>query len=855
MKYRLGHIVQIILVIYLVVLEGCAPNKYVPEGQYLLDNNHLIQTEKVLSDSELRKIIKQKPNRRILNFRLKEPKLLVDQTQSSFWRSFKFRIYLGLYNLSNQKRIDRLKARRYPPIEARNYEIDSINAARRAASIDGKYQHLSHQKYPFIFGLWLREVGEAPVILDSTLTERSSKQLKTYLFTKGFFDAKISDNVVVTGKRRCEVNYSIDPGPRYTIRNLQYAVKDTFIQAHINRTLSNAKITAGEAFDIDKLSAERIRVAKLLQNNGYYFFNEQHIHYQVDSSISGDFVDVYFKVQNKKQRDILSDSVVEKPHKAYNISAIKIDVNFDPSSSSAENNDTVYHDGVEIHFNNIKGLKFSRQLLTDALFIKSGDVYSKEKQLKTLKRYTSLDVFNFVNINFEEDPNQRNCLICRIKLDPSKPQSFSLETDGTHTDGVYGLSGSAGYQHKNILKNAEHLRITFTGGLEAQQVLTDTAKNTLGSQGGVGNQLQNVASVFNTIEIGPEITLTVPKFIGFRKLSKRLISSRTQFKTALNYQNREDYERTLAQFQFGYIWHPRAPLHYQFSLESSVIDITPKSQAFKEKIETLSDPLLAYSYRDHIIPAARIGFTYNGQANTKSTYGDFAYLHTAVEVAGNMARGIYSLVGAKSDADGSYKMFNINFAQYAKAEADLRLYHIINERHSSVFRIMGGIGKPLANLRQALPFEKSFYGGGTSGVRSWRARTLGPGSFRDSSRVFDKIGDIKLEANIEYRFDLVGMVEAALFLDAGNIWLSQKNDNRPNGHFEWSDFYNEFAIGAGIGFRLDFDFFLIRLDFGKPLKNPALELGERWIWSKGLSRDNRRNEYRIQWNLGIGYPF
>src|SRR5690606_4837628 len=223
----------------------------------------------------------------------------------------------------------------------------------------------------------------------------------------------------------------------------------------------------------------------------------------------------------------------------------------------------------------------------------------------------------------------------------------------------------------------------------------------------------------------------------------------------------------------------------------------------------------------------------------------------------------------QKNENGSYEILNIPFAQYIKTLHDARYYRIHNEKMSTAYRVSGGIGIPLKNLN-VLPFEKSFFGGGANDIRAWQARTLGPGSYRDPERNFDKIGDILLEANMEYRFDLIKVVEGALFIDAGNIWTINSDESRPGADFAIDRFLSEIALGAGTGLRLNFDFFLIRFDLALQMKDPSLDRGERWLFQPkseynsyidNLNNDRPPNEqldyytWRWNFNIGIGYPF
>ena len=385
---------------------------------------------------------------------------------------------------------------------------------------------------------------------------------------------------------------------------------------------------------------------------------------------------------------------------------------------------------------------------------------------------------------------------------------------------------------------------------------SDTSSGGLVSEGSAVN---NLAKTFNTLEFGPKLSLTLPRMLFVQPLLEKIVGHRlsnpkTEFSGSLNYQKRPDFKRSIEEFSFGWIYHekPSVTIRYNPIIISAIaID---KSTEFEEKIAELNDRFLAASYQDHIIAGGKLSFIYNGQ-NDKKVKNTF-YFQSTLETGGNVLRGVFNAMNRPFDNDSleSYNLLNIRFAQFAKISGDFRYYFPLSKKSKIVYRIAGGVGIPLANLSEALPFEKSFYSGGSNGIRAWKARTLGPGSYRDPNLRFDKIGDIQLEGNVELRFPLISWIEGALFVDAGNIWLLNKDELRVGGEFDKNEFLSEIAFGAGFGVRLDLDFFVIRLDFAAPIKNPALEKGNRWLWEEKWDAE-RSPFYRPQFNLGIGYPF
>ena len=271
------------------------------------------------------------------------------------------------------------------------------------------------------------------------------------------------------------------------------------------------------------------------------------------------------------------------------------------------------------------------------------------------------------------------------------------------------------------------------------------------------------------------------------------------------------------------------------------------------QIDTLNDKLIAASFQDHIIAGGVYSFEYNGQQ--KGNYRNEFYFKSTFECGGGMLYNFHQLLNKPlNNLTNSYNILGIRYAHFQKLFLDMRYYMPLFERTKLVYRLAGGMGVPRANLREALPFEKSFYSGGANGMRAWKARSLGPGSYYDSLQRFDKIGDIQIEGNLELRFPFSSWVEGAFFIDMGNVWLLREDSIRIQGQFKKENFLDEIAIGSGLGLRLNLDFFIIRVDVAMPFKNPAVSIdNNRWVFGKNSA--DRQKYYPVQFNLGIGYPF
>lgn len=819
-----------------MILTSCNSAKRLQSDQYLLKSNEIKYKDDIKADKEkVGENIRQQPNRRILGI---------------------IPFYVWAYNIPNPAKFEKRNTKRMERLEKKN--------ARREAK--GKEPR---EFKPF--GSWWREtVGEPPVVFDTASTRRSVAQIETYLVKHGWFNAEVDYHTKFKSRRdsinrRITVVYSITGKTPYVIKNLDYDIPDASL---MNYTLeSRAKrntLRTGRQFNIEELDEERKILNEYFRNIGYYDFNRELIYFDVDSNLNEHAVNLTLGILPRRIPYAGDpDSLLIVPYKTYKLN--KVTVTDRPFSRSNEilSPDTFLVDDYRIIDYN--QLKINHKTLVQNIIFKPHDYYKLDRATRTYRRLSSLPIVRATNIQFTptQETVENTLLDVVVTVTPAEKQNFSFEWKGTNRGGFLGISGTLGYQNKNIFGGAETLNINISGGAEAQQLLTESQR------GGIESDVKRDIYL-NTIEFGPEVSLTFPKFllpIGADKFAKSS-DPRTRLTANLSYQRRPDYTRTRSHGSISYRWSETEQKKWFINpLEVSLIKID-RSAAFDRQLEDIGDLFLINSFQDHFIIDSRIGFSWNTQQKgTRSK--NFYFYHGEIESAGSILRGLFNLSHSVPNENGGYEIFKIPFAQYFKTIHDIRYYRVHNEKMSTAYRFSGGIGIPLKNLN-VLPFEKSFYGGGANDIRAWQARTLGPGSYRDVERNFDKIGDIILEANAEYRFDLIKVVEGAIFIDAGNIWALKADPARPGVDFQANRFLSEIAFGAGAGLRLNFDFFLIRLDLGLQIKDPSLDRGERWllqskekyneyidVLNESRPVDNQLSHYRWRWNfnLGIGYPF
>ncbi len=818
------------ILLAIISLTACNVTKRLTEDEVLLRKFEIEVEGNASPDREsLNETVRQQPNRRVLT--------LVP-------------LYLWAYNVPN-------------PAKA-----EKRNAKREAKALERNEKRLAKNKKPIApkpWGSWWQEtVGEPPVILDTALTRKSADQLSIWLVKHGWFTNKVSFRTEMLSPKKAKVIYTIFPGPAYSIDSIEYQIPDSYLLGLTTTALeSNSTVKPGDQFNIEKLDEVRTQLNNYFRNRGYYDFNKELIYFDVDTTNSIQTVHLTLGIVPRKipySGD--PDSLLTVPYRRFTVDKIVVEDRPPVRNTIITASDTVVlreYIFIDNHFLNIK----SKVLAQNVLF-SPGSIYNIDRVTKTYQRMSALPALRSTAIQFEPatDSPYNTSLICNIKLTPAPKQNFSLEGKGTNRGGFLGIAGAVTFTNRNIFGGGEQLNMNLSGGVEAQQLLTSSANN---QDGPVGN----AGSIFNTVEFGPELSLTFPKFllpISSEKFAKSA-APRTKLTTNLSYQRRPDYERTRSFGSIAYQWIDSDNKEWLIApMEISVIKIS-KSDAFNQQLEDIGDPFLINSFNDHFILGSRGVYSFTSQRPGQRKRNVYFY-RAELESAGSLLSAAYKLSGASEDENGSYQALGITFAQYIKTNHELRHHRIHNEKMSTAYRFAGGVGIPFGNLN-VLPFEKSFFGGGANGIRAWQARTLGPGSYRDPERNFDKIGDVLLEANIEYRFDLIDVLEGALFVDAGNIWTLRSDPARPGADFEFNRFLREVAFGAGAGLRLNFDFFLIRLDLGLQIKDPSLDQGERWLFQPKDQYNNYIDgqnvgrpgaplpyyEWRWNFNLGIGYPF
>ncbi len=685
---------------------------------------------------------------------------------------------------------------------------------------------------------WLKyKFGEEPVLLGDVDRKFNKDIIVNYSENKGYFNAKAKYDTVSKNKK-AQVIYTLNPGARYLISNVNFPKDSTLINTEIQNLKEKSLLKTGNPFDLEVIKNERQRIDNELKDKGFYYFSPDNIIVQADSTVTKDpKVELIVKLKDNTPKlateQFTIDKVVVFPN--YNLRDAKkgkYNIPMNPDSLKGYEYNNIYVVDPD--------KKFKPRIFDRALYFNQGDIYNRKDHNLSLNRLISLGVFKFVKNEFVVSDSLNHKFDAYYVLTPRELQSLRLEALGrTNSANYAGSELNLNWTQRNFFRGAEQFKASVYGAFDVQ--------------------MGGPADAENIFRAGTNVQLSIPRIVApFRFNSSSAFVPRTNMKLGYEFQNRTTlYSLNTFNASFGYQWKENVRKEH----ELNVIDVSLIRPAdVTEKFETKSqgNPYLQRITEKQLIFGPTYSYTYSTtMLPRKNTF----YYKGMVDLAGN----ITGLVTGASKKEGKEKtIFGVPFSQYAKIENDVRFYHKFNEKTSFASRLIAGVAIPYGNSEH-IPFSRQFFVGGSNSIRAFRARTLGPGSYdprgEDNSRaVFDQSGDVKLELNAEYRANLYKFLNVAAFVDAGNIWLINDDINdegvntRPGGKFS-KDFLTEIAVGAGVGLRLDFSILVLRLDLAMPLRVPYYEKGDRWTFDRINFGDSSWRKDNLILNIAIGYPF
>jgi len=694
-----------------------------------------------------------------------------------------------------------------------------------------------------------KNFGEEPSLYDTALVSESAVIIGRYLQDKGFFQGNVVP-VTEVKRKKAKVNYIITPGKQYTVRSFDFVFSGTSIDKFISYQLNFNKLGVGDPYDADILDAERTRISNFLRDNGFYYFNRDFMYYEIDSSLGTRQVDVILKIKQARQQ--------------YYYEAFKMDsIRLNAAYSLFENKgDSTVYDTTRIEefiFIDKQPETIRKNILKQNLLLRNDQMFSESTLRLSQSRISDLNVFAYVNYRIIPKDSLRKFDLL-VLLTPNTKRQIKTDLEAsTNSTSLFGISGSVTQISRNVFRGAEMLELRANVGIESQQNLTN----------------QDVffqRTTFNTLEYGFGIGLVFPRFLfPFKNWNDRNYTRpRTRFGLNYNNQIRLDFTRDVFQANVGYLWTNRVGERYEFyPFEVNLARTNNISTGLDSTLRALNDPFLNFSFTNHLTTSSRLAYTSDHLRSQR--YKRMTYTRVTLEFAGNTLFALYSLANLQPDQTQK-TILKLPFFQYIRADVDLRQYWQQREDRYLAGRIFLGVGLPLVNSN-TLPLEKRYFIGGTNSIRAWQARSLGPGSFSGYSIArLDQFGEVKIEGSLEERFPIFNKLKGAVFLDIGNIWtledtVSNKKDFT---NFNFSRFYKEIAIGTGFGFRYDFTYFLVRVDLGIKVLDPAFSTGNRWVIANAFNADWKNNHWKNQlnspasttssyqfmsFNVGIGYPF
>jgi len=672
---------------------------------------------------------------------------------------------------------------------------------------------------------WMKyKLGEPPLKISDFNLDQINTAVINRLENLGHFHAKSYYNLK-TEKKTATIHFEISPEKYYRISEIAFPPPETALKSEILKTKNETLIKAGDPYHLSVLKDERNRIDKDLKNKGYFYFSSDYLNFIADSTIGNRLVNLNLDV--KPDIPLVSNT-------AYSFDKIYV---FDDYSLENYHPDTTI---INNYFYISSSHQYKPNTILDAVFIAPGSLYSRQDHYNTLSYLMGLGVYKFANARFMISDTLNGKMTTGIYLTPQNKMSVGAEfSAAVKTNNYIGPGVNLNFKNRNTFKGAELLSINLGGRFETQ----------------FSGDYKGETSY----EVTLDGTLTFPRFVPFRfnrnqsrkYVPKTSITLGGGIYSRVRYYDLQSFNLTLA-----YTWKSSPTITQTFKpVDVSFTNLLNSSQEFQDYLD--ENPTIKRSFEEQLILGVDYNFTYSTQSlQNKQTYFMFSQ---GIGFSGNLANVITSQIeGSKPSPDNQHKILGVPYSQYVRLRNEMRYFISLGRKDQIGIRTIAASAIPYGNSA-TIPYIKQFFVGGTNSVRSFVARTLGPGTYAPpdstSNLYVDQSGDIKLEASLEYRFPIYGYFKGALFADAGNIWLVNEDEQRPGGKFDFKTFTKEFAIGTGVGFRIDFSFVVIRVDVAFPLRKPYFPEGERWVIDDIQFGSYSWRKSNMVYNIAIGYPF
>lgn len=844
-----------LFILIAVIISACNSLRRVPNGKMLLTKNEILVDGKKESNEEITNQLYQKPNSSLLGYRLR----------------------LNIFNLAspNPDSIYKAKFIKNP---------DKYTAMAKWLS-KKQVDRLGKSFYYYGIHSFLKKTGEAPVILDQKSTDRSLSRLKSYYFDKGYFNLKGDYKIDTVGEKKAFVKYTVSKGSPFVLDTINLNIKTPILDSLYKTKKDLAFVKSGKQYNKIDFDAERNRITAHFRNNGAYYFQQNYINYSIDTLNSNHKANIDLNIENQAIR--VGDSTKIVPFKLYKISNVNIYTDNITTKANSISLDSVAYNNFNLY--SVSKLKYKPKAITDAVFISKGSTFSDTNTTLTSRSLGGLRVFNYPLIQYVVDPKDTdaNSLIANIYLSPRPKLSFGYNFDFTHSAiQDIGITASTSVSIRNIFRGAETLELSARGNIGSSKEVSNINKN-----------------FFNVSEYGFDMKLHLPR-VFFPIKTDRIIPKTMLPSTsiALGYIKQENIGLDKQNFtsSLNYNWNPRESVKARLELlniqfvknvnTSNYFNIYKSSyyvlNSLAQNTSYAVNPNYFNSNHELIIESGTNGFandvlgpnptiipsaedyktirsieerrsrltendlivssSYNYSENTKKDQNDndFMIFRGKIESAGNLLSLLARASKQLNNQENTNNFFEVEYSQYFKVEGEFIKLWDLHRKRILAIRTFAGVAIPYGNSNN-IPFSRSYFAGGSNDNRAWQSYGLGPGA---SGGINDfNEANLKLAFSAELRFNMIGQLNGALFVDAGNIWNVLDNVEDEKYVFKNFNSLRNSAIGSGIGFRYDFNFFIVRMDLGFKTYNPAEEDSRKWFKDYNLDKSVI--------NIGINYPF
>ena len=830
-----------------MLFNACDSVKRVAQNQHLLTKNTITINGESVTNDTISNLLYQKPNSR-----LPIP-----------FTTIPLKLYI--YN-SARPNIDSV-------LNARFYS-NPKKMARKSKLLSRKQldKYLDSKKS---FNSWLKRTGEAPVIIDTSLTNKSIVKIENYYKTNGWFNATADYKINKGDDKKASIDYIIETKNAYKFDTVSSNIKSPVVEKIYNQFKEESLIKSGSQYRINDVYNEADRIVELMRDNGVYHFSQDYIEFEGDTIFGNNKMNIETIIENRLIRE---DEISRRePFKVFKVKDVNIYTNSSFKNRNQSTNDTTYYDGYNIY--SIGKLKYKPKALTNSIFITPNTVFKDKNRPLTSRKISDLRTFKYPNITYVE--NTDTTLTANIFLTPLKKFELEFSAEALQSNiQTIGFSINPSLLIRNVFNSAETLEISgFTS---------------IGSS----KDASNIKDQFFDInEIGANLKLTIPRLFSpfnTEKIIPKYMFPSTRLTVATSSQTNIGLDKQTFTGSFNYRWYPNNTITnkldlfniqfvknlntanyfnvYDNSFDSlneiaqtsgfinsdQNLSIPTQADNFLDQVENgayntiLSsddlDTVNAINERkqrlteDNLIFATSFSFTKDRRDNLADE--DFSIFKSRVELAGNLFSLTSRVLGLQKNSNGKYEMFNVAYSQYAKVELDYIKHWSLGYKNVLAFRTFFGIAIPYGNSTN-IPFSKSFFAGGANDNRAWSAYNLGPGSL-ETSNEFNE-ANLKIAVSAEQRFNLFGPLNGAIFVDTGNIWNVFDDIEQDEATLSGFDSLKDIAVGSGFGLRYDFNFFVLRGDIGFKTYDPSYPMGNRWF--------NDYNFANAVYNIGINYPF